>query len=155
VYLYYRSKREVYAAVLHRDLMALRDQTRQQVEAADGVEEKVRAFIATKLHYLDEHRDFFRIYFTELGRAAALRHPQAQRQLDEIYLDQVQLLEQVLQQAMKKRQVRHLRPDAAARAVFDLTRGVIAQRVQGWSRATLEEDVAFAFDFVWKGIALR
>jgi len=154
VYLYYRSKREVYAAVLRRDLLALRDQTRTQVEAADGIEEKVRAFITTKLRYLDDHRDFYRIYFTELGRTAA-RQSQSQRQLEEIYLDQVQLLEQVLHQAMKRRQVRHLRPDATARAIFDLTRSVIAQRLQGLSRATLDEDVAFAFDFVWKGIALR
>jgi AcrR family transcriptional regulator len=154
VYLYYRSKREVYWAALRQDLVALRDETRRQLEAAETIEQKIRAVIATKLRYFEEHRDFFRIYFSELGRSPP-RHTQFQRQIDELYLEQVKLLEQALNQALRRRAIRHLRADATAFAVMDLTRGVIAQRLRGWSAAPLDDDIAFTFDLVWKGIALR
>jgi AcrR family transcriptional regulator len=154
VYLYYRSKPEVYWAALKNDLVTLQEETRREVEAADTIEAKIRAVIATKLRYLEAHRDFYRIYYSELGRSLT-RHTQFQRQIDELYLEQVQLLEQALQQAVRRRAIRHLRPEATAFAVLDLTRGVIAQRLRGWSRAPLEDDIAFTFDLVWKGIALR
>ena len=65
------------------------------------------------------------------------------------------MLEQALQQAVRRRAIRHLRAEATAFAVLDLTRGVIAQRLRGWSSAELDDDIAFTFDLVWKGIALR
>lgn len=154
VYLYYRSKPEVYWAALKHDLVGLRDEMRKQVEAADTTGAKVRAVIDTKLRYFENHRDFFRIYFSELGRSLT-RHTQFQRQIEELFLEEVQLLEQALQQGVRRRAIRHLRPEAMAFAVLDLTRGVIAQRLRGWSRAALEDDVALTFDLVWKGIALR
>lgn len=154
VYLYYRSKREVYWAALKRDLVLMRDQTRQNLESAETIEEKLRAVIASKLRYFEEHKDFFRIYYSEFARPVT-RHTQFQRQIDELYLDQVQLLEQALQQAIRKKLMRHVRADATAFAVLDLTRGVVIQRLRGWSRAALDEDIASTFDLVWKGIALR
>jgi AcrR family transcriptional regulator len=154
VYLYYRSKREVYWAALKRDLLVLRDETRRQLEAAETTEQRLRAFIAAKLRYFEQHRDFFRIYYSELGRSAT-RHTQFQRQIEELYFEQVKLLEQVLQQGLRRKAVRHLRPDATAFAVMDLTRGVIIQRMRGWSTVPLDDDIAFTFDLVWKGIGLR
>jgi AcrR family transcriptional regulator len=154
VYLYFRSKREVYWATLKRDLGELNDETRQRMDAAETVEAKLLAFLATKIHYFEQHRDFFRIYYSEVGRSV-VRHTQFQRHLDEIYLEQVRALEAVLQQAARRKQVRPLRADATAFAVFDLVRSVIMQRLRGWSRASVEEDVAFAYDLVWKGIVNR
>ncbi len=154
VYLYYRSKRDVYWAALKNDMLTLRDETRRQLDGAETIEQKVRAVIATKLRYFEQHRDFFRIYYAELGRSVT-RHTQFQRQIEEIYLEQVHMLEQALQQAVRRRTIRHLRAEATAFAVLDLTRGVIAQRLRGWSAAELDDDIAFTFDLVWKGIALR
>lgn len=154
IYLYYRSKRDVYWAALKNDMLTLRDETRRQLDGAGTIEQKVRAVIATKLQYLEQHRDFFRIYYAELGRSVT-RHTQFQRQIEEIYLEQVHMLGQALQQAVRRRAIRHLRAEATAFAVLDLTRGVIAQRLRGWSSAELDDDIAFTFDLVWKGIALR
>ncbi len=154
VYLYYRSKREVYRATLERGLVMLHEETTRQLEAADTIGQKVHAVIATKLRHFEEHRDFFRIYASELGRSAT-GHTRLRRRLDELFLGQVRLLEQELRQAMRRRLVRRLRPEAAAFAVLDLTRGVVAQRLRGWSRAPLDQDIASTFDFVWKGLAPR
>jgi AcrR family transcriptional regulator len=154
VYLYYRSKSEVYWAALERGLVCLRDQARALLEGSEPIERKIQAIIASKLRYFEENRDFFRIYYSELGRSFNAQ-AQYQRQFDDLFLEQVKLLAGVLQQAARRRAVRTLRTEAAAFAVLDLTRSVIAQRLRGWSRAPLDEDIAFTFDLVWKGIGPR
>jgi AcrR family transcriptional regulator len=154
VYLYYRSKREVYWAALRHHITELHDLTRQCLDAGTPVRETVRAFIALKLRYFEQHRDFFRIYYAEINRLMT-RQPQLQRQVDEAYLEQVGALDGVLQRAVRNRAIRPVRTAAAAFAIFELTRGVVTQRLRGWSRATLDEDIAFAFDLAWKGIGKR
>ena len=152
VYLYYRSKREVYWATLKRHILELHDLTRDRLHAADTLEGQLRGFVEIKLRYFEQHHDFFRIYYNELGRAA-VRHTAFQRQLDELYLEQIKLLETALTQAIKKHAIRPVRAEATAFAIFDVTRGVIHQRFRGWSGASIEDDIAFICDLVWKGLA--
>jgi AcrR family transcriptional regulator len=154
VYLYYRSKREVYWAAVRRTMSGLHDEATRCLESTDPIEEKLRAFIATKVRYFEQHRDFFRIYDSEFGRPAQ-RHGHFQRQIDELHLELIRALEAVLQQAVRRRTIRPIRTDAAAFAILAIVRGVITQRLRGWSRASLDEDIAFAFDLTWKGLVCR
>jgi AcrR family transcriptional regulator len=154
VYLYYRSKDEVYWAAVRRTFEELHAQAQACLEAAEPIDQKLRAFISVKLRYFEQHRDFFRIYYSEVGRSLQ-RHGQFQRQMDEVYLEQTRSLEVVLKEAVRRKAIRPVRADAAAFAIFDIARGVITQRMRGWSHATLDEDIAFAFDLAWKGIGHR
>jgi AcrR family transcriptional regulator len=152
VYIYYRSKRELYGAVFREGMLALHRATTERVQAAPNLQAKIRAFVTTKLAYFDEHRDFFRLYFEAFGSARAVG-PGLQAEFDALYREQVRLLEAAIRSGAKRGECRKLRPDAAAFAIFDLTRGLLRQRTLGWSSAGLEADVAFAFEFIWKGIA--
>jgi len=154
LYLYYPSKQEIYSAALNRCVLELAGRTAAALQDASSVEDKIRAFIATKLRYFEEHRDFFRIYDQEFGRTLC-RHGQKGRQTDELYLEQVKALDHLLQQAIRRKAVRPLRTDAVAFAIFDITRGLVTQRLRGASRGPIEDDIAFAFDLTWKGIAHR
>ncbi len=154
LYLYYPSKQDIYSAALHRSVLELASRTAAALEAASGIEQKLHAFIATRLRYFEEHRDFFRIYDQEFGRALC-RHPQKGRATDEIYLEQVKALDQLLQQAVRRKVIRPVRTEAVAFAIFDVTRGLVKQRLRGTSRGPIEDDIAFAFDLTWKGIGQR
>ena len=152
VYLYYRSKQELYSAVFREGMRALHQVTTERVQAAADLAAKIRAFVTTKLEYFDEHRDFFRLYYEAFGSAQAVG-PGLQAEFDALYREQVRLLEGAIRAAARRGECHKLRPDAAAFAIFDLTRGLLRQRTLGWSTATLQADAAFAFDFIWKGIA--
>lgn len=154
VYLYYPSKQAVHAAALHRSAAELVDRTRAAVEGATGGAGKVRAFIESTLGYFEEHRDFFRLHNSQSGRSLC-RHGQHGKPIDELYQEQLKALEKLLQDAVRRRAIRPLRTDAAAVAILQITRGVVAQRLRGLSRVPLEDDVEFAFDLAWKGIAQR
>ena len=106
------------------------------------------------LEYCREHRDFFRLSEREFGCRACGHGPHA-KHLDELRLAQVKLLDQILQQAVRRKAIRPIRTEAAASAIFDLTRSIVMQRLRGASKATLDEDIGFAFDLTWKGIGCR
>ena len=152
LYLYFKSKRDIYMAALMQGLRTLNEDIRHKVEAAEGIREKLRAFIETRVQYFEQHRDFFVIYHSEIGN---LRVPAAsgESEKNEMYLSQAQMLGEVLKAAAERGEIRGVRPDATAFAVSDLTRGMIVQRLLGWSRADQAADVQHVIELIWRGIA--
>ena len=53
LYLYFRSKREIYLEALRRDVLALNRETASLVAAAPTVEAKLRAFIRARVRYCE------------------------------------------------------------------------------------------------------
>lgn len=152
VYLYYKSKHDVYWAALERGITELLHEIQTRLEAEASPEDKVRAFIAIKIRYFEMNRDFFRIYFSELG--SGFSHPtQMPPQFEQMYLQQARILEAVLQQGIQDKAIREIRTDTAAVAISDLIRGIIVQRLLGWSTKDVESDIRFVFDLVWRGVA--
>ncbi|MCL5006287.1 MAG: TetR/AcrR family transcriptional regulator [Acidobacteria bacterium] len=152
VYLYYQSKQAIYWAALERGITALLDEVKTRVGEEETLEDKVRAFIAIKIAYFEKNRDFFAIYISEFG--SAFTHPaQLRKRFGDLYLQQSRVIEAVLQEGIKRKVIRSIRPDIAALAISDLTRGIITQRLLGWSKGDVESDIRFVFDLVWRGIA--
>ena len=154
LYLYYPSKRDIYWEALRCGLAAFEDELERQVGAQAGTEEKVRAYIVTKLTYFEENRGFFRIYYAEFEHA--LSQPAFYcREIKDYHQRQVRLLKAALQDGMKRRSIRNLPPEATAFAIAGLTRGVIIQRLLGWAGSKVEDDAETVFDLTWKGLAGR
>ena len=152
VYLYYKSKHDVYWAALERGITELQSEIQTRLEAQQTPEDKVRTFIAIKIRYFETNRDFFRIYFSELG--SGLSNPaQMPAHIEQMYLHQARILEAVLQQGIQEKTIREIRTDTAAVAISDLIRGIIVQRLLGWSTKDVESDIRFVFDLVWRGVA--
>lgn len=150
VYLYFRSKREIYLAALKQGLAGLIEETNRNLDAAPTASEKIRAFIATRIRYAEENRDFISIYHAEFGNLAPGTVNKAFRAL---YLQQAKILEAMLHEACARGQIRSIRPDSAAFTVYEMTRGLIVRRLLGWSKATVDEDIDVLFELIWKGLA--
>ena len=145
LYLYYRSKRDLYWAALRDGLLALGEELERRVAAAQGIDAKIRAFVETKVRYFEEHRDFVRIYYAEFGNAVA--HPCVPPQgFHDLYRQQMKVLTVALRAAVRQGVVPPLSVEPAAGAIFDLTRGVITRRLLGWSDSRPEADVESAVD---------
>ncbi len=154
VYLYYPSKQSIYWAALEQGIVEMNEETRKRVEAAPSPEEKIRTFIDFKLRYFEENRDFFKIYFTEFGNA--LCHPvHVHKRFSEFYLQQARSLQAVLEEGIRQGLIRALPADLAALSISDLLRGVITQRLMGWSKGDVQDSINFVLELVWKGIGVR
>src|SRR3981081_775979 len=67
VYLYFKSKEEVFAAVLASDLECLTNKTIEGMSAARTFDERLAVFLDLRVAYLQHNRDFLRIYIAEFG----------------------------------------------------------------------------------------
>src|SRR5579883_470498 len=67
LYLYFRSKEQIYLATLMENCTEVNRQSAAAMAAAKTWQEKLRAFIDVRLRSLDqpEQQDFFRVYLTE------------------------------------------------------------------------------------------
>src|SRR5438093_101658 len=125
----------------------------EEVKKAASTEDKLKALIVAKLAYFDENRDFFKIYYSELGRIPT--HPGAiDSEFKVLYLEQARLIESILKGGIRRKAIRNLRAEQAAFAISDIIRGVVTQRVLGWSKSRAGQEADFIFDLVWKGIAV-
>jgi AcrR family transcriptional regulator len=154
VYLYYRSKRDIYFAALKFGIEQMYAALDEELNRASTPEAKLRALISVKLEYFDANRDFFKIYYSELGNLCI--HPGAiDSEFKAMYLSQAKVVESILKEGARKKVLRNLRFEQAAFAISDIIRGVVTQRVLGWSKSKINQDVDFIFDLIWKGIAAQ
>src|SRR5438132_4632483 len=153
VYLYYQSKRDVYFAALKFGISQMYASLLQETKKVSTPEEKLKALIASKLAYFDENRDFFKIYYSELGNIPSAHPGGIDNEFKALYQEQARLVEAILKEGTRKKVLRNLRTEQTAFAISDIIRGVVTHRILGWSKSRISLDVDFIFDLVWKGIA--
>ena len=150
IYLYYKSKGDVYAAAAREGLLELHDQMVSNVRGAVTAFDKVRAFIETKTKYFERNVNFFRLYYAELNDLAA-HASGVNEESQRLYLEQIDLLRTELQREFPDRQDL----DRVAMAISALTYGVITRRLKGWSTSSLEADIDYVVYFAWQGVSAR
>jgi len=151
VYLYYKSKNDLYLEALRFGIGSLVNELKKRADSAGSCLETLRLLTRTKIVFFEENRDFFRIYYSELGKLPA--HPAGLTLVRDLYTEQAEVFQRVLRQGIKRREVRPLNIEKTAFAIADLTRGIAMQRLLGMSSTRLEDDVEFIVNVIWKGIA--
>jgi AcrR family transcriptional regulator len=150
-YLYYRSKQSIYDAALSRGLAELDDRTREAIERAPTLRDAIPAFVAARAQYFLDHRDIFRMYVSAVARQITSAKPQTS-EFQALVDRQIGRLEQAIARAVARREIRHVDANAAALAIFDLTRGLVARSIMTEERVDLEREVAFVSALVWQGL---
>src|SRR5262245_22077947 len=86
IYLYYESKRDIYFAALKFGIEQMYSLLDVELKRASTPEAKLRTLIGVKLAYFDDNRDFFKIYYSELGNICI--HPGTiDREFKAMYLE--------------------------------------------------------------------
>jgi AcrR family transcriptional regulator len=152
LYLYFESKEDLYLAALARDLADLSARARTEMARAQTFREKVGAFLSVRVEYAKAHEDFLRIYLAEYGgmfvRAAPIRN-----ELHRLSRASMRHLTSAAEDAVRRGEIRRLPPGAVAAAIFDLARGLMERRILGWKEFQVKNEIAFAVDLLWAGIA--
>ncbi len=153
LYSYFSSKREVYLAELQRGSAELLELTRKAVAAPGDLRSRILGFVRTRLEYLDNHLEFFRIYQAEFGNMV---HPAwVNNGFRAAYLQQIELLEHLLEEAVARGEARPLPTRVVATGIYELTRGLLLRRVLGEDHASPGAQAAEVTDLLWKGIQNR
>jgi AcrR family transcriptional regulator len=152
LYLYFSSKQDIYLKALQVAVASLIEQTDKEMASCRTIQEKIRAYVVSRLKYAEENRDFCKIYLQEVGSCI---HPatvnKEYRNFDQ---RRTQALKQVLKEARQRGEIRSIRLEAAAAIILDMTRGLIMHRLLGGSKESIEEDSNFLCDFILNGIGV-
>jgi AcrR family transcriptional regulator len=153
IYQYFPSKQEIYMAALRQGAAELIERTSRQMETAQGIRGKLEAFVRVRLDYMEEHREFFALYHAEFGN---LTHPAGfNRELRNLYRKQLEFLEAVLREAVKRDEISPVAVETLATTLYEATRGLMLRRMLGWSDTSVENDVTALVEILWKGIGSR
>jgi len=147
VYLYFRSKKEIYKAVLNHDMESLKRDTLERMARAANLKEKIRAFIMARLESAEAKKEFFRIMDIESGGLALTRS-----QYREWLREPVLYLAAAIEDASRSGRIPHVLSEKAAWIIADMTRGTIQRRLLGQSDCPPGEDADFLLGFIWAAL---
>ena len=148
VYNYFPSKRRLYRAALELNIHSLVQDMRREVDAARGIAGKIRAFLAARLRYADKHGGI-----VCRGESEALGPPCFNKDFKDLCRRQVRVLEAVLAEGQARGEIRAVPAGSAAFVACELTRVLMSRRMRGSPPKTVEEEIDFLFDLIWKGLA--
>ncbi len=150
VYLYFRSKTEIYKAVFEHDMKALKQSTLDRVDAAGSLREKIETFTLARLENAEAKKEFFRIMDAEQGNLSITRS-QYRNWLREPVLH----LAAAIEEAARRGEIRPVPAEKVAWSIADMTRGAIQRRLLGQSDNSLREESDFLSSFIWAALATR
>jgi len=151
VYLYFKSKEEILAAVLASDLECLVDKTIAGMSTPKTFAERLSVFLSLRVDYLQHNQDFLRICFDEFGSRCS-RSKLISDVIDKPFKRGFDFMRQCLEQAIAQGELRAIPVEPAALAIFDLARGFLERHLRGWAQLSLEEDVAFTHSLILYGL---
>jgi TetR/AcrR family fatty acid metabolism transcriptional regulator len=150
LYLYFRSKTDIYKAVLDHDMKTLKKSTLDRIDAAKSLREKIRAFALARLERAEANKEFFRIMDSESGSLSYTRS-----QYRDWLREPVHRLASAIEKASEQGEIRRLDPEKTAWLIADMTRGTIQRRLLSQDEAPPASAAEFLLDFIWTALAAR
>ncbi len=151
IYLYFKSKEEVFAAVLGRDLESLTNKTIEGMSTVKTFEDRLTVFLNLRLAFLQQNQDYLSTYLPK-GGSRCSPSTLISEAIDKPFWRGFDFMRQCLEQAIAEGEIRKVPAESAAFAIFDLARGFAERHLRGWAHLTLEEDLAFAHSLIMNGL---
>jgi len=148
IYLYFKSKEEVYRALLAQGMEAVKAGTLARIDEAPTVHKKIEAFILVRLENAERNREIFQVTDTQSGSGLAITRSQYRNWLQE----PVEALARAIRKAQKRGEARPVSAERIAWAAADLARGAIVRRLVGQPDDGLQEEAAFLAEILWASL---
>lgn len=125
LYLYFRSKQEIYNAAVQQAVSDLHALTRERVGAAKNIQAQLEAFVSVRVTFWEEKRDLYRIVLSMTRDSARRRQNMTWQK------ETVRYLSSVLAAAVARNEIPAQDVEAGAWAIFDMVRGANERRLMG------------------------
>ena len=147
IYLYFRSKKDIYMALLQHDMEALKTGSVERIHAAAGTKEKIRAFILARLENAETNREFFRISDSQQAGLSFTRS-----QYRDWLKEPVMHLAAAIEDAQHRGELRKTPAEKVAWVAADMARGAILRRLVGQPANSVAEEADFLVDLIWAAL---
>ncbi len=152
VYLYYKSKEDIFRQILDEDLAHLQDETVPLISGPGDIEHKLRAFFLGALGFFDRKKDFCEHAIFEMGTEVRKK---ALQRFEVVFKAQVDAWQTLLTEAQRDGAIDAGDPRATASIIVGTASGLAKQRLRGWETGPVDELAAQAARTLWKGLEAR
>lgn len=152
LYLYFKSKEELYMAVLAGDLRQMSADARAEMDRVEGFREKLRAFFRVRLEFAKAHEEFYRIYLAEYG-SMFVKAP-VSREVMQLFRANIRHVAQVVEDASKRGEIGPVPAGPVAAALFDISRGLLERRLLGWQEFRVRDEIDFTVDLLSEALGM-
>jgi AcrR family transcriptional regulator len=152
VYLYYKSKEEIFRQILDEDLTYFYDETVPPIGGPGDVEQKLRGYFLGVLGFFDRKKDFCEHAIFEMG--SEVRKKALQR-FEVVFKAQVEAWSMLLTAAQRDGLIDPIDAHATAVLIVGAASGLAKQRLRGWVGGPVDDAATQAGRTFWKGLAAR
>ena len=152
VYLYYKSKEDIFRQILDEDLSTFERETVPPLRGPGDVEQKLQGFFLGVLGFFDRKRDFCEHAIFEMGTDVRKK---ALQRFEIVFKAQVDAWQELLTEASRAGVVGPVDPHTTALTIVGAASGLAKQRMRGWTSGPVEALAAEASRTFWKGLAAR
>jgi len=152
VYLYYKSKEDIFRQILDEDLTYFHDETVPPISGPGDVEQKLRGYFLGVLGFFDRKKDFCEHAIFEMGSEVRKK---AMQRFEVVFKAQVEAWSALLTAAQRDGLIDPLDAHATAVLIVGAASGLAKQRLRGWVGGPVEEAATQAGRTFWKGLAAR
>ncbi len=149
LYLYFDSKEEMFWAIFRGRVAEMHRRLQAVLGGPGGTEEKIRAGLRVRFELLREDQDFMRIYLTEFGQCI-YGGPWA-KEFRKLHLAGARLLAPVLEEGIRRGELRDVPPLETALALMDLVKSTVSLKLLGMHENRFDVE-QFIFDLFWRGV---
>jgi len=149
LYYYFKSKEEVYAEVIRKEIAGLKTTIRKAIEKEDDPYNKFTRFVGTRLNYLNEKADQYTTIKDEY-----LKHYQFIQNLTADYSDwEMSTIKDIVEYGRDKGLSMVTDSETISRAIFFALKGLEYPWTTNLTQTELEKSVYVLVDILLKGIS--
>ena len=149
LYYYFKSKEEVYAEVIRKEIAGLKTTIRKAIEEEDDPYNKFTKFVVTRLNYLNEKADQYTTIKDEY-----LKHYQFIQNLTADYSDwEISTIKDIIEYGRDRGLFLVTDSEAISRAIFFALKGLEYPWTTNLTRIELEKSDYVLVDILLKGIS--
>jgi AcrR family transcriptional regulator len=140
LYLYFKSKEEIYVAAVQHAMAQLTERIDERLQTAQGLRDRVTAYVSSRLEFWLEQKSLYRLLMT-VGR-----EPQHRKQTNAVLKASAKALSSLYEEAAEAGELKKQPFEAISYAVLDAIRGANERRLDGVAFHSVEEDAEFLIE---------
>lgn len=140
IYGYFKNKDDLFLSLIEEGLNGLSEIIKGVVEKSFSPIEKIKDLIQRVLVYLEENKDFFRIFTPERGGFTKKKHPEVLKRILPKHQKNIEMVSQVMKEGIRTGVLKKIEPTSLTFALFGLIHSSIGKWVMSGGKGSLKRD---------------
>lgn len=115
IYYHFKSKEELYLAVIHEGVYLLEEQMRLSISVAKTPAEKIKKIIGCMLSFIEDENDFVFLFIKELCGTEIQRAVQAR-----MLCGSIRIIHSIMEEGLKNGSFKNVNPEITARSLYGM-----------------------------------